>query len=355
MEEKCRSQESGQALVTVVISLLVLLLFAALAVDVGQFYTQRRHMQNAADAGALAGARELCLGRTSEQAIVVANDYGGTRNGAPIVTSTVASNIVVVTTTIPVASFFARLIGIANVDVHAVAKAACGPATTGCGIFPLAFDINVFNNLLCPIEFYVFAEDNDKITDDFCLNCDCVAAFKGKGQLAPGHRGWLALSPAGPPYNDFWCPKDLCGANELNCMIEHGWPGQVKVGECFPSNPGVKASYVSSVDIRAATNPTVTIVLWDPTKPQACDQTNIIGSCNKTPYEVAGFGCVVLNPSETVNFDLLPNPLDPKFVCPKNVKVIKVSKPCNCPSTTCGATGGGSWVPGGVNAVSLIE
>ena len=56
------TDDSGQALIYIAISMFVLLGFVALAVDVGHVYAERRHMQNAADAGALEAARALCFG-----------------------------------------------------------------------------------------------------------------------------------------------------------------------------------------------------------------------------------------------------------------------------------------------------
>jgi hypothetical protein len=51
--------ESGQAIVLLVISLVVLLGFTALAVDGGMVYSDRRHAQNAADTSSLAGAGQV--------------------------------------------------------------------------------------------------------------------------------------------------------------------------------------------------------------------------------------------------------------------------------------------------------
>lgn len=50
-----KNNESGQAIVLLVLSLVVLLGFTALAVDGGMAYSDRRHAQNAADTAALAG------------------------------------------------------------------------------------------------------------------------------------------------------------------------------------------------------------------------------------------------------------------------------------------------------------
>ena len=54
-------QENGQAIVILALVMVVLLAFAALAIDGGNAYVERRRAQNAADAAALAGARELWL------------------------------------------------------------------------------------------------------------------------------------------------------------------------------------------------------------------------------------------------------------------------------------------------------
>jgi len=55
-----------------VIFLTVLLGFAAIAVDAGRFYTERRFLQNAADAAALAGATARTMGRTRADSITIA-------------------------------------------------------------------------------------------------------------------------------------------------------------------------------------------------------------------------------------------------------------------------------------------
>jgi hypothetical protein len=53
--------EDGAVLVLVALMMTVLMGFAALAIDVGFMYNQRRSLQNAADAGALAGVLEIEL------------------------------------------------------------------------------------------------------------------------------------------------------------------------------------------------------------------------------------------------------------------------------------------------------
>src|SRR3989304_6214559 len=51
--------ERGQALVLAALAMLVILGFAAMAIDVGYWFSQKREVQKAVDAAALAGAQEL--------------------------------------------------------------------------------------------------------------------------------------------------------------------------------------------------------------------------------------------------------------------------------------------------------
>jgi hypothetical protein len=59
MEERNERRQYGQSIVLVAVALVALVIFAAIAVDVANTYLHRRTAQNAADAAALAGARDL--------------------------------------------------------------------------------------------------------------------------------------------------------------------------------------------------------------------------------------------------------------------------------------------------------
>lgn len=59
---------AGQVLVIFALSITVLFAAAGLAFDVGRFYSERRFLQNAADAAALAAANALIRGETTTQA-----------------------------------------------------------------------------------------------------------------------------------------------------------------------------------------------------------------------------------------------------------------------------------------------
>ena len=60
--------ERGQVLVMIALLLVVLLGFAAFAVDIGRQVSERRHVQNAADAAALAACRSLIAGDSDSAA-----------------------------------------------------------------------------------------------------------------------------------------------------------------------------------------------------------------------------------------------------------------------------------------------
>ena len=146
--------EEGQAIIQVTLSLLVLIAFVALAVDAGNTYGQRRQMQNAADAGALAGARELCLGSSVDTARAAARAYminNGVAAGA-IGAGDIAinNNIVDVIARENVATTIGRVVNFGAVDVAATARAACGAATSACGLWPVAFQKSIWQKLYSP-------------------------------------------------------------------------------------------------------------------------------------------------------------------------------------------------------------
>jgi len=70
-----RKDERGQGLVLAALAMSVVMGFAAMAVDAGSFYQERRGLQNAADAAALAGAQELP--QNPSAAVQKATEYAG--------------------------------------------------------------------------------------------------------------------------------------------------------------------------------------------------------------------------------------------------------------------------------------
>lgn len=63
-----RIDERGQVLVIVVLAMVAIMVAASLAFDIGRFYSEKRFLQNAADAGALAIANALIRGESASDA-----------------------------------------------------------------------------------------------------------------------------------------------------------------------------------------------------------------------------------------------------------------------------------------------
>jgi hypothetical protein len=122
-----RRNESGQAVVLLVLFMLGLLGMCALVMDVGLWYQARRSVQASADAAALAGASQLPAGWTAAESTAAAMyaRNGRPEDGVTIVRARrgIADDSVVVTAERSVPSFFAGLLGPDRVTVRARARA----------------------------------------------------------------------------------------------------------------------------------------------------------------------------------------------------------------------------------------
>ena len=102
--------------------MLAMIAILALSMDGGLLYLNRRRMQNAADAGALAGGRILALNGTSGQAYAAAYDYAVTRNRAATADIRVNSPSISVRACTPVQLTFSRVLGRLAKDGHIEVK-----------------------------------------------------------------------------------------------------------------------------------------------------------------------------------------------------------------------------------------
>jgi Putative Flp pilus-assembly TadE/G-like len=132
---------SGQVLVLVTMGIVVITAFAGFAVDVGQFWSARRHMQTAADAAAIAGASALRLNHPVTAAADGVTSTNGFTDGSNNVTVTVNnppsagvyagnSSYVEVIVSQPQPTYFMRVLGYdtVGVTVRSVASSVNGPA-----------------------------------------------------------------------------------------------------------------------------------------------------------------------------------------------------------------------------------
>jgi Flp pilus assembly protein TadG len=134
--EHARSQR-GQTLPIITLFMFAMLGMCALAIDVGSWYQQKRSLQSAADAGALAGAAYLPIS-WSAAGNAAASEYAKNASGDNISyqpsTQFVADDSITITATRPASSFFAQVFGHGKITVKATAQATV--VQTGGGALP---------------------------------------------------------------------------------------------------------------------------------------------------------------------------------------------------------------------------
>jgi len=334
MEQPHEQRRRGQVLVLVALSLLVLLGIVALAVDGGSLYAERRKMQNAADAGALAGARVLCyeehldLASRDDAVDTEARFYAEDLNGADVAVVTVSGNLTVtVVATKTATTFFARVIGFPTADVAALASAMCQRPAAGGNVWPLAVKHSVYTDTVtipCGEFFYAFV-NNPLITAEDCILGDTVLNPKPSvydpcvteagdpvglpdvdkvQHLDSANRGWLDLQVPLDPFPDY-CKNDSCGVPNVQCWIKNGHPGPVNIGDCIYTESGGEPvplgkainSQCDQVYNLVLFNRTCNTVDDDPIGDPEDPEDDVMWYSCGTPqtndfYKVSGFGCI---------------------------------------------------------------
>lgn len=322
--------ETGQTLVIFTIAIIALTAILALALDGGIAYSNRRKVQNAADAGALAGARVYCLTEDITQATWDARDYAITKNGAEQATVTfdTENKIVTVNATISSATSFAHLLGFDAMTANAEAAAGCVSPSLGEGTLPVAWscrpplggsdssdceeDWLTYDELQFrldpansppdgdPIwdELYILMDSNSVGFDIYCydadtnptgVNCD----LDGDGDddvITGGDRSWLDLD-------------GYCGGACLQNWLEEGFNGSVQVHYWLPGQAGVNNAVFQSAATREGD--IVSVPIFDQycdQNPTNCDgveihaQDEIIGPSNGSDYfHIIGFAAFYIS------------------------------------------------------------
>jgi len=138
-------QEFGQGLVLGALAMVVILGFTAMAIDVGIFLHERRDLQNAADAAALAGAAELpespaeAEAKVHEWAAKNGIDIaGGELDLMEITTTYVTNDTVRVRVTRETPFVFGRVLGFTSETMHATGVSRVGSPTIATNAMPWA-------------------------------------------------------------------------------------------------------------------------------------------------------------------------------------------------------------------------
>lgn len=221
---RLRDDEQGAVLAIVAITLLALLGMLVLTFDLGRGVAIKRNMVNAADAGALAAARECGLARGEVSAMQAADELVADNNDAATVTGFQIDpgpaqcsgapnpdpdgrNTVTVTVNVPQEYFFAQIFGFDSGTVAASATAEWTPGVAN--PVPLKLDI----------------ADVEGCTT---AGGDCF--FEFESDQSGSQRGWLDFPQGWPTDNNdpARCTSQAGGANELREYIEQmGLPGSI--------------------------------------------------------------------------------------------------------------------------------
>ncbi len=153
-----RDGERGQSLVVWALALVVLIGMAGLTLDGSNTLENRRKLQNAADAAALAGAYDLpgstTQAKTDATQWLTKNNFGSAGDSATITTGTTnfSNDTITVQLTRTVPYSLARVLGLTSATVTATAKVVIGGASeftycagTGNSCSPNFFPYTVWN------------------------------------------------------------------------------------------------------------------------------------------------------------------------------------------------------------------
>ena len=222
-----RASESGQTLVIVAVLLLGLVAITALVIDGGNIYLQRRRMQNAADAGALAGVRALALDQGYSAAYAAATDYCSQRNGADRCAVSVSGVSFIVRACEDAQMTFARVLNLDQVEVCAQAAARFGPVSRAWGAAPIAMREFDFD-FVTTYSMWDDAKDEDPVTSH---------------NISGSFRGWLTLDCVYPTN----CSP--AGASTLSDWMRNGYQGFTDINIWIRGDSGTKASTIAEARV----------------------------------------------------------------------------------------------------------
>ncbi len=251
-----QSREQGQSLVVVALMLVALIGFLGLVIDVGNLYAQRRFMQNAADAAALAGARAQAENKSLPEVQTAIREYALRHNGAQTVISDVVmaggNSTVAVSVTKIVPSYFMGVMGIDTNTVGASAQAGLCPLGPPHGIMP--FGVHANNVKFNCMSLIWDSMEADKI--DGLLEPDYPDGWvNAKDNLiAWPHRGWINLD------------GNSGDAFDLKQAIDaDGFDGTVDLAT-YPGTVGGKVSAL--IEMKAWVDPLLALSASDPRREQ---------------------------------------------------------------------------------------
>jgi hypothetical protein len=262
-----QDRQSGQMLVLLALALVALMAIAGLAIDGGMAIVERRRMQNAADAAALAATRLLaeaiCRGPGSigDSAIAtevnIQAEQNGVRDSDGSPGNAVNANVhgvyvnhaletigqvgqgyipasatgIAVTAEITRTTYLIRLVGIDTAGASGYALGMAGPPFMVEGTRPFGVPMQLVDELEPGDEFRVSFKNSE------------ITWATGQSQ----HRGWMNLAYVWNVSEDPDFPRaidDGIGSSTLAEWMASGWQGTLYVGDYVHAKPGTDSSPV---------------------------------------------------------------------------------------------------------------
>ncbi|MFJ4228659.1 pilus assembly protein TadG-related protein [Paenarthrobacter nicotinovorans] len=212
VEARTTSDEQGASTVIVAVLMVVLLGFAALAVDVGAVYAEKAQLQNGADSGALAiatGCAKGSCGNTATTANQFANSNANDNTSGAAVTFPAATTVRVVTNARDTSGqnslslYFAQVLGFETAAVTATAEASWG-APSSATTLPWTVSECVFKKYLSPAQLASLNSTGNfsgdpiptHVTLRYDTNAPAVGGCVAQNGYQPGGFGWLETTSA---------------------------------------------------------------------------------------------------------------------------------------------------------------
>lgn len=239
------SREAGQVILVAVLVMTVVLGMAAMAIDMGMFFEDRRHLQNSADAMALAGVQELPL--NAPLAEQKAKEWAASNGIRPEQITTVEvrtklfpNDTLYVELDKEFGWIFGRALGKTTANVGAQAAAQTGSLAGGFGAMPWA---------LLQEESPCLDANGDAI-----FNSDCVVKVGAGSSAITGWYGALDYDGQGGGSSEY--EANIIDGTTIGsyCVVTEPAPGCVSV---VPTLDGNKVGGTDQgIDERLAAEPT---------------------------------------------------------------------------------------------------
>ena len=191
--------------------------------------------------------------------------------------------------------------------------AACGPTETACGLFPVAFPLDQWDDMrdACGVTFYVWAGDQDDrdhggqqpncepynaTTNPDACDCDLDPSSPGIEVIAENGRAWVDFTSSinydefEDLYPDACGQSNGCGTSELKCWIENDAPTPFSIPQWISGSNGVRAGTQNEIRDRAA-RPYPGNVISVPIFDDFTEDT--FEDCQKS-YHIVELGCATL-------------------------------------------------------------